>query len=627
MSAIIGRVNLDGAPVETRALDVAMSAISAYGQDGSERLVVRNAGFGVQKLNLGLGPSSHLNPIRYGPLLITADAIVNNQAELRRLLGKEAQEANDTQLLLQSFAKWGSDCAEHIFGDFSFAVFNEEEERLYLFRDHIGIRPLYWTLKRDAVLFATDLRGILAWAEFDFPINTNAVARHIMGPARPANETFFAGIHLLKPGTVLCIDQSGVKEWRWWDPMEIRSRSIGSRQDHVVAFRELMERIGKTYTTMGAKIGTHISGGIDSCSTAAFAARALKQRGQSITAGYAWAPAVSEIYPIDAKDERKNIATVAKDLGFPVRYGQATGQSQLEYLSWPLELQGLANLSDEAPVLQQAEADGIRVMLSGWGGDEAYSAHGMGFLAYALKRGHLQNALTAMRYYTGGLRSDMRRTLRSFLHWGLAPLMPSPIYCRLAPFEDLHKGGAFPSAEIQEVKVPQAKYNGEDVRLVPDPNIYVASLLNWGHLNMRMETWAAWSAPHAYQYRYPLLDRELLEFVVGMPPGLFFGDGRSRFLARAVTTDLLPKNLSKHDQANEVLRDNNHIACWNLLKQDLARGVFDEPSDWLDMSALTQTIRRVPDSVQTLDLAALAKLMAAVRVYHMEQRLKTSRRS
>lgn len=624
MSAIVGRVNLDGAPVEPHALDAAMRSVSAYGQDGSAQYITGNAGFAVQKLNLGSEPTSSLDPVHSGPLVLVADAILNNSVELRTLLGKKAQGASESELLLQSFAKWGAECAEHVLGDYAFAVFDQEARCLSLFRDHIGIRPLYWSLQKKTVLFATDIRGILAWTEFDWPTNIDAIARHVMGPARPAAETFFEGVQLLKPGTVLSISRSGIKEKRWWNPVNIPPKKLGSKQDYVMAFWNLMERIGQTYTSTTGNIGTHISGGIDSCSVAAFAAQALDKRGRSITAGYAWAPVASDSYPLAARDERNNISKVADDFRIPVRYGEATGQSQLDYLRWPLELQGIGNLSDEAPVLRLAEADGIRVMLSGWGGDEAYSAHGMGFLANAIKRGHFQDVITAMRYYTGGMRSDLRRTLRSFVQWGLSPLMPTPIYRRLAPFVNLHEGGAYPSLALRKVKISQAKYQGEDVRLIADPNKYLASLLNLGHLNMRMETWAAWSAPHGFQYRYPLLDRELLEFVVGMPTELFFGDGKSRFLARAVTNDLLPKSLSKHDHANEILRDHNHIECWKLLNQELKSGVFDTPSDWLDMEAVRKTIRRVPDSIQALDLAALAKLLAAVRVYHMEQRLKAS---
>lgn len=622
MSAIVGRINLDGSPVEASAFEQALNAVAQYGRDGNASRSDGNAALGIQRHNLSDKPAAEMDPARHGDILAVSDTILNNRAELLESLDISPDDPlTDTELLLRCYLKWGKDCATHIRGDFAFAIYDRAENRLFLFRDHIGIRHLFWARKGQTFLFATDIRAIIAWTDFSWPTNQAAVARHIMGPARPALETFYEGIHSLKPGRCLAVDQDGNSETRWWDPADLPKTRFASQDDYVAAFRDLMERIGDRYTATAGPIGTHMSGGIDSCSVAAFAAMSLKERGQSLAAGYTWAPPPSDRYPLKKVDERNNILQIAGDFGFPVRYGLASGETQHDYLSWPIEHQGIANLSDELPVLEQAKQDGLRVMLSGWGGDEAFSAHGMGYLAQAIKRGNLRNFLIGMRYYTRGMRKDWRVTLRSFTQWGLAPLMPDPIYRRLAPFVDLHEGGAFPSAATRANGGPPAPYQGEDVRMIADPNRYLVSLLKMGHLNMRMETWAAWSADYGFQYRYPLLDRELLEFVIGMPPSLFFGDRNSRFLARAVTQDILPRRLTKHDQANEVLRDDNRVACWHLLKQDLAHGVFDGHSDWLDLPALRATIAAPPASVEDMDMSALARMMAAVRVYHMEKRL------
>ena len=96
-----------------------------------------------------------------------------------------------------------------------------------------------------------------------------------------------------------------------------------------------------------------------------------------------------------------------------------------------------------------------------------------------------------------------------------------------------------------------ALYGDDDIRLVSDPRTYLANLLSLGHLNMRMETWAAWSSEFGFQYRYPLLDRRIIEFILGMPRHLFMADGQSRYLAREAIKDLVPEGLLKYDPANE----------------------------------------------------------------------------
>lgn len=115
--------------------------------------------------------------------------------------------------------------------------------------------------------------------------------------------------------------------------------------------------------------------------------------------------------------------------------------------------------------------------------------------------------------------------------WGVTPMLPDALYRRFAPFVNLFEGGAFPSQHVLSMNIEPAPFIGEDIRLISDPRRYLANLIGMQHLNMRMETWAAWSAQFGFQYRYPLLDRNLLEFVLGMPLRLFFEDGNSRYLA------------------------------------------------------------------------------------------------
>lgn len=631
MSAIVGRIDLSGKHVAAEPFAASISALAPYGVDGSAIVTSDNFRIGIQRLNLGDRPAATLDPVQSGTITTVADAIINNREDLGKALGyapADLIDLTDTMLLQQSFAKWGPDCPHHILGDYAFAIYDQEQSRLFLTRDHIGTRPLYWSRRDNTILFATDIRAIVANTDFDWPINEQAVAQHLMNPSRAQPDTFFSHIKKLAPATGLLIETTGTSENVWWSPHNVPEFQYDTPKEYVENFRALMERLGHEYTTTQGNIGAHFSGGIDSFSVAAFATKALVKQGRKLEAGYSWSPPVSDEYPIMSKrDERHVIKNLGQKLGLPIRYGQADGQTAHRYLDLEIEMDGIADLLDELPVLKLAKADGLKVMLSGWGGDEAYSAHGEGYLAYTLKKGQFREMHRILRFHTAAKKFRPFKAARELFKWGIVPMLPDFLYQRYTPVDDIYDGGAFPNQTVKASLPEPTPYGGEEaIRLISDPRTFLGDLIKLGHLNLRMETWAAWSSRFGFQYRYPLLDRRILEFILGMPRHLFIADGRNRYLASEVTKDLVPEGLLKFDQANELLRNDIRLSCWRLLEKDLSEGVFAGSSAWVNMEELREAISSVPENVEHDHIPVLAKVMAAVRVWKMEQRLSSPRK-
>lgn len=624
MSAIFGWIDFSGKAVCQSKFDTCFTMLKPYGIESAGVLLQDNLGFGQQITRIAEASAFETGPISEGRYILVADAVLDNRNELLAklsLVGADAKLISDSQLILHAFKRWGPAFGEHVFGDYTTAIYDKENEKLFLVRDHIGTRPVYWARINNAIIFATDIRAITAIRDITWEMDEAAIGRHLMGPARPPEKTFFKGLYAVSPGSVLQLDQQTTRETRWWDPHNVTPIRYKARDAYVEHFKEILDEVGRDYTATKHPVGSHISGGIDSSAVTAFASQALNERNRNLTAAYSWAPPVNEAYPFFSKrDERHNILRIGDDLDIKVRFGQATGQSQRDYLKWPLELDGIANLSDEVPVLKSAEHDGIRVMLSGWGGDEAFSAHGMGYMSHTIKRLNWAETYRILRYQTGAKKFRPRKMARTLMDWGIAPMMPDVIYERIAPFRNLSEGGAFISKYLADQRPDLAPWLGEDIRLISDPIRYLGNLILMGHLNMRMETWAAWSSRYGFQYRYPLLDRRILEFILGLPPSLLFGDGSTRFLAKSSVKGILPDHLTKHDQANEALRDQNHVDCWRILQDELRSGTFEGSSNWLDMNAMRTAISHAPKKLEQDDLSTLAKLMAAVRIWHMEKR-------
>lgn len=630
MSAIVGRINLSGKQVEAEPFDASLSALAPYGVDGCATLTGDNFRIGIQRLNLGIRPHAEMAPLRTGRISIVADAVLNDRDGLGASLGyhpTDLADLSDLILLQRSFEKWGCACPQYILGDYSFAVYDQKRSSLFLTRDHIGTRPLYWSKRNDTILFATDIRAIIANTDFDWPVDEQAVARHLMNPSRPQSDTFFKHIRNLTPATGLLIDATGIRANKWWSPHDVPEFQYETLEEYSQKFRALMTQLGREYTSTPGNIGVHFSGGIDSSSVAVFAAKALESQGRVLKAGYSWSPAVSDEYPIMGKrDERNVIERLGKALDIPVRYGTADGFNLHRYLDLEMELDGIGNLADELPVLELAKTDGLRVMLSGWGGDEAYSAHGLGYLAYTLKKFQIHETRKALRFHAAARRFRPLKTAREFFKWGIVPFLPDFLYRRFSPFDTLYDDGAFPSFTLKALRQESAPFSEADSRLVTDPRVNLASLLTMGHLNMRMETWAAWASEFGLQYRYPLLDRRIIEFILGMPRHLFMADGQSRYLAREAIKDVVPEALTKYDSANETLRNDSRLRCWRLLRKDLSQNVFCGESAWIDMEGLRKAIDSVPDNIGKDQVKTMAKILAAVRVFKMEQRLRPNRK-
>jgi len=135
-----------------------------------------------------------------------------------------------------------------------------------------------------------------------------------------------------------------------------------------------------------------------------------------------------------------------------------------------------------------------------------------------------------------------------------------------------------------------------------------------------MATWAAWSAPAGFEYRYPLTDRKLLEFMLGLPRDIRLGDGTGRFLARRAFADMLPKGVKKYDLVNEKRRFDNRLAWKRRLGMEIEQGRLDQPCPWLDMASLVATIQQDPPADKTLAIKEFARIFIAMRIYEMHAR-------
>ena len=208
--------------------------------------------------------------------VISYNGELYNAAELRERLqsrGYTFQTHCDTEVLLVAFMEWSEDCYQYLNGIFAFAIWLEPEQRLFLCRDRMGVKPLFYALKDSMFLFGSELKSLLAHPEIKPQIGREGLAELlVLGPGRTPGHGVFRGISELRPGHCMVCDRSGTRLRKYW-AMESKPHEE-NLQRTAEKVRQLVQDTVERQLVSDVPICTLLSGGLDSSAITAFATRA-----------------------------------------------------------------------------------------------------------------------------------------------------------------------------------------------------------------------------------------------------------------------------------------------------------------------------------------------------------------
>ena len=337
---------------------------------------------------------------------------------------------------------------------------------------------------------------------------------------------------------------------RWWRPEDAPAVRLGADEEYAEAFRERYARAVADRVRGAGHVGVHLSGGLDSSSVAVLAARELRRRGRPAPSAFTWLPPPPTARP-PTPDEREEYGVVEMVCGQErLRLHHRPVQDVPEHVA-SLRRDRLREGGGGAPALEEqvqrrAAGEGVRIMLSGWGGDEGISFNGRGYHPGLLRAGRVGRLWREARALGG---SPLRRILRTAVLPLVHPRAPDVVRMLrrgewlVPPRPFLH-----PALARRVKALPAKPYRETGVRATQ------LMLLELGHLSGRMEGWAASGARHGIEYRYPLLDRRVVELALGLPPELYVRGRWSRWLMRYALQPLLPPAL-----------------CWRRKSEDSGR--------------------------------------------------------
>jgi asparagine synthase (glutamine-hydrolysing) len=295
MCGIAGIVSCDRLDADAPARALAMRDIITHrgpdeaGLHCDDRAALAHRRLSIVDLSTGQQPLSNED----GTIWIVFNGEIYNHGDVRRELearGHRYKTKSDTETVVHAYEEWGDDCVHRFRGMFAFAVWDAPKQRLLLARDRLGIKPVYWTRARDCVLFASEIKAILA-SDLVQPETNTAVLPEVLSTRYVSGvETMFKGIEKLLPGHLLVFEHGDISVRQYWDVPVGQpapdAAPASSRQDVVSHFRDLLAESVKLRLMSDVPLGMFLSGGIDSSAIAALMAGMIDRPLQTFSVAF-----------------------------------------------------------------------------------------------------------------------------------------------------------------------------------------------------------------------------------------------------------------------------------------------------------------------------------------------------
>ena len=540
-----------------------VQAEDTHWTDGVAALGVRNAS----------APDSSLLVHRESGLAVAAAARLDDREGLCDLLCvpyAERTDLTDAHLVLRAYMRFGQICPDRLLGDFAFAVWDRRRRKLFCARDPIGVQPLYYAQTPTGFVFGSTVDAVVAAPGVPDTLNEATVAafltRRALWKAGGINhtQTLFKAVRKLPPGHAATVQTEAgstsgalgrirTKLRRYWCPEDTPRAQPAADEEFAQQFLDIYKRAVRDRLHGPDPVGVHLSAGLDSSSVAVLAARALRREGRPAPLAFSWLPAPDHTSPDQRHTpEHDLVRGLCAREGLQVFHRSPSPEDFVAVCQRDGAYPGVHVHFNEEAVQRCAAAHGVRVLLTGWGGDEGAS--------FARSRGHLAYLLLSGRW--GTLHTICRAKVQSSLKF-LAHIVVPLLHPRLEsllrhrrPLWGPHSHRAFERRRwlINPVFARQTKPRPQRLFRQVSPRRTQLRFIQDGHLSERIEGWAASGLRRGIAYRYPLLDRRVLEFVLGLPPDQHHRGSWSRWLMRRALS------LPSGGADSPVLPDR---ICWN----------------------------------------------------------------
>jgi len=498
-------------------------------------------GLGMRRLSIIDITSGH-QPItnETGTLWIVFNGEIYNYKELRDELvarGHRLATRSDTEVIVHLYEDLGPACLTRLNGMFAFAIWDAERRELFVARDRLGVKPLYYHADDDGLVFASELKALLRCASVPRTLDRQALADYLTFMYVPAPKTPFRSVAKLEPGHYLVANRDGVRVARYWSLDDYVTPRDVSLDEAAARIRELLDDAIRLRLRSDVPVGAFLSGGVDSSTVVALAARQLDKALATFSVGFT----------LDGIDELPWAKRVASDYGTAHHEIQVTPEDVIRLLPklvWHMDEPSGDSALIPTYMVSELARERVAVILSGLGGDEVFA----GYPRYRLPFERGSRAGRVWRQLPKAVREvflPVGARMSPRLHARLMAAGPRADHDRyldaVSVFSHEEKLKLFARngwAHPGEVAAHYRRYPGRDPvnrLLYVDAHTYLPDDIL--ALTDRM------SMAVSLEAREPLLDHRLVEYCAGLPGALKLEGAQWKIALKRAMEPLLPREI------------------------------------------------------------------------------------
>jgi len=546
-------------PINPVTIDTMRDTMIHRGPDGAGTWVSEDGRIGLGHRRLSIIDLSELanQPMsdHKKDIWIVYNGEIYNHAELRKTLETIGYsfktDHSDTEVIIYSFLEWGIECINKFRGMFAFSIWDERKKELWLVRDRLGVKPLYYTVFNNKIIFASEIKAILSNADVKREIDEEALFHYLSFLAVPAPKTMFKGINKLRGGSWLKVDFSGeVEEKIYWDPLDADVENKLADTDLAKDILDELREAVRLRKVSDVPVGVFLSGGIDSSTNTALFSKDESHKVKTFSVGY------DQDYP-SYTSELGFARDMANHIGTEHHEIKLTRKDLEEFLPKMVAMQD-EPIADPVCVplyyvSKLAHENGVTVCQVGEGADELFCGYPNWKRAILIQ--HLNNKLPIPNFvkklaykvisilgydYKQTAEYLRRASLNQPIFWGGAEVFTHADKTRLLS-EDIRK-----------------KYSDKTSWIAIEP-IYKRFLektkenssLNWMtylDLNLRLPELLLMRADKmsmavSIEARVPFLDHKLVEKVLAIPMSKKLKDGDLKYLLKLAVKNIIPDRI------------------------------------------------------------------------------------
>ncbi len=551
MCGFVCIINKDLSDVNPLVLKGMADTISYRGPDAEGSFIKENLGFYHKRLSI-IDLETGQQPMTFDGITIVFNGEIYNYIELREELKSKAirfETQSDTEVIIRMYQVHGNECVDLLNGMFSFIIYDIAEGKLLIARDHFGIKPLYWYQDKQKILFASEIKAILAHPEIKAAPNFKSIQEYLTFQFILDEETMFDNIRKIKPGHLREIDLKTMemKLHCYWEP-NFKLDPYHTEEYFIEELKNILDETIRIQLRSDVPVGTYLSGGLDSSLVTMLASKYYGKPLKTFTGAFREGPQF---------DESIYARIVAEAAGAEFFLTYATEKEFVDlmpkliyYLDEPVAGPGLF----PQYIVSKLASENVTVCLGGQGGDEIFGGYTRYMIAY------LEQALKGA-IYESNEEEEHIVSLSSIL-----PNLPS-LKNYIPMMKSFWKSDAFETMDrryfnlINRMCGSEHYLNMEFMKNYDLEDVFASfqSLFNHSdtlsyynkmtHFDMfsslpaLLQVEDRMSMAVSLESRVPLLDKRIVDLVSVMPAGLKFKGSELKYLLKRAIKDMVPQKI------------------------------------------------------------------------------------